>query len=82
MMRMRPQTITGHYRNAISGIGILAQEWEEKPHRLVYELCGEVDFLNKKIKTMKEGYEKIVNLSDIEMKNVDEARRIAKEFLG
>jgi hypothetical protein len=27
------------YRNAPSGIGPLANEWKDKPHRLVYDLC-------------------------------------------
>jgi len=27
------------YRNAPSGIGPLAAEWRDKPHRLVYDLC-------------------------------------------
>ena len=27
------------YRNAPSGIGPLAAEWHDKPHRLVYDLC-------------------------------------------
>lgn len=27
------------YRNAPSGVGPLAAEWEDKPHRLLYDLC-------------------------------------------
>ena len=27
------------YRNAPSGIGPLAAEWKDKPHRLLYDLC-------------------------------------------
>jgi hypothetical protein len=27
------------YRNAPSGIGPLADQWRDKPHRLVYDLC-------------------------------------------
>jgi len=27
------------YRNAPSGVGPLAAEWKDKPHRLVYDLC-------------------------------------------
>ncbi len=30
------------YRNAPSGIGPLADEWKNKPHRLVYDLCKKV----------------------------------------
>ena len=28
------------YRNAPSGIGPLAAEWKDKPHRLLYDLCA------------------------------------------
>jgi hypothetical protein len=34
---------TGDYRNAPSGIGPLASEWKDKPHRLVYDLCREIE---------------------------------------
>jgi len=27
------------YRNAPSGVGPLAAEWKDKPHRLLYDLC-------------------------------------------
>jgi hypothetical protein len=27
------------YRNAPSGIGPLAAQWKDKPHRLLYDLC-------------------------------------------
>jgi hypothetical protein len=30
------------YRNAPSGIGPLAAQWKDKPHRLVYDLYWEV----------------------------------------
>ena len=30
------------YRNAPSGLGPLAAEWKDKPHRLVYALAAEV----------------------------------------
>lgn len=36
---------TGDYRNALSGQGPLAYEWSDKPHRLVYDLCNEVEAL-------------------------------------
>jgi hypothetical protein len=36
---------TEDYRNAPSGIGPLAAEWKDKPHRLVYDLCREVERL-------------------------------------
>lgn len=45
---MRQGSTTDDYRNACSGkgeFGSLAYEWSDKPHRLVYDLCGEVDAL-------------------------------------
>ena len=43
--------ITNNYREAISGTSdseMLNCDWEDKPHRLVYDLCGEVDKLQAK----------------------------------
>ena len=31
------------YRNAPSGIGPLANEWADKPHRLLYDLCRRLE---------------------------------------
>ena len=36
---------TDDYRHAIGGVGPRAFEWEDKPHRLVYDLCMEVERL-------------------------------------
>lgn len=36
---------TDDYRNAPSGIGPQASEWTNKPHRLIYDLCAEVERL-------------------------------------
>lgn len=33
------------YRNAPGGEGPLAGEWDDKPHRLIYDLCREVNRL-------------------------------------
>jgi hypothetical protein len=46
---------TNDYRNAPSNEGPQAAQWADKPHRLVYDLCNEVDNLN--------------NLLDLERKN-------------
>jgi hypothetical protein len=40
---MSDGTTTEDYRNAPSGIGPLAAQWADKPHRLVYDLAGEVE---------------------------------------
>lgn len=42
-MRSREQINTNDYRNAPSGVGPLADTWRDKPHRLVYDLCAEVE---------------------------------------
>jgi hypothetical protein len=50
MARMREGTTTDDYRNACVGegeFGSLGYEWTDKPHRLVYDLCAEIDHLNK-----------------------------------
>ena len=41
-----PYTIED-YRNAPSGIGPLAADWKDKPHRLVYDLCRRVERAEK-----------------------------------
>jgi hypothetical protein len=36
---------TNDYRNAPSNIGPQAATWKDKPHRLVYDLCSEIERL-------------------------------------
>jgi hypothetical protein len=36
---------TNDYRSAVNGEGPLAATWADKPHRLVYDLCGEIERL-------------------------------------
>ena len=53
--RMRDGTTTDDYRNACSGegeFGSLGYEWADKPHRLVYDLCGEVDLLQAALRDL------------------------------
>lgn len=42
---MTDDIVMEDYRNAPSGIGPLAHEWRNKPHRLVYDLCSEIERL-------------------------------------
>ena len=52
--RMRDGATTDDYRNACSGegeFGSLGHEWTDKPHRLVYDLCGEIEILRKLLLT-------------------------------
>ena len=38
-----PTDLTYECRLAVSGEGPRAYEWKDKPHRLVYDLCGQVE---------------------------------------
>lgn len=40
---------TEDYRLAPSGEGPHAATWEDKPHRLVYDLCGEIERLHQRL---------------------------------
>ena len=39
---------TMDYRRAISGKGPRAYDWNDKPHRLIYDLCAEIERLKGK----------------------------------
>lgn len=43
---------TEDYRNAVNGTGPEAGQWADKPHRLVYDLCDEVERLRAANKRM------------------------------
>ena len=45
--------VTLDYRNAPSGVGPLAVEWGYSPHRLIYDLCAEVDNLRSRLRDMQ-----------------------------
>ena len=51
------------YRNALSGIGPLAYEWKDKPHRLVYDLISEINNLTNFYSTRISQLEGSLNLS-------------------
>jgi len=54
--------ITIDYREAISGTSdneTLNHNWEDKPHRLVYDLCGEVERLQKQLVLAESVIEKL-----------------------
>jgi hypothetical protein len=38
-----PTDMTLECRNAVAGIGPRAYDWSDKPHRLVYDLCREIE---------------------------------------
>lgn len=41
------------YRDAVSLKGPQAPEWEDKPHRLVWDLCNEIERLHREIERLK-----------------------------
>ncbi|MFM7009060.1 MAG: hypothetical protein ACKO0Z_06955 [Betaproteobacteria bacterium] len=47
---LRDGTTTKHYRDALSGEGSLGYDWSDKPHRLVFDLCGEIEAMTKFLK--------------------------------
>jgi hypothetical protein len=42
-LRTRPEFTTDDYRAALAGEGPLAGQWADKPHRLIYDLCVEIE---------------------------------------
>ena len=49
-----PETTTEDYRNAPGGDGPMAGQWADKPHRLIYDLCGEVERLKAVVDKLDE----------------------------
>lgn len=41
-----PTQLTLDCRNALAGKGPMAYTWEDKPHRLIFDLCGELERLS------------------------------------
>ena len=48
-----PTQLTYHLRRAVSGGGDLADEWNDKPHRLIYDACREIERLTAIIEELK-----------------------------
>ena len=46
------------YRNAMSGEGPLAAQWIDKPHRLIWDLCGEVELLQDIVDELSKGIDR------------------------
>ena len=42
-----------HLRRAVSGGGDFADEWNDKPHRLIYDACREIERLTAIIEELK-----------------------------
>lgn len=48
-----PTKLTYHLRLAPSGEGYYADDWEDKPHRLIYDACREIERLTAIIQQME-----------------------------
>ena len=48
-----PTQLTYHLRRAVSGGGDLADEWNDKPHRLIFDACREIERLTAIIEELK-----------------------------
>lgn len=64
---------TGAYRQAPSGIGPLAHEWSDKPHRLVYDLASEVE----RLQGILDGTDWVSSPGAVEHQTCEEGRRPA-----
>ena len=54
-----PTQLTYHLRRAVSGGGDYADEWDDKPHRLIYDACREIERLTaiiQELEAIKEGW--------------------------
>jgi len=51
--RMSPDSTLGDYWAAPSGAGNQAYQWSDKPHRLLYDLIGEVLHLRADIELLR-----------------------------
>jgi len=51
--RMSPDSTLGDYWAAPSGAGNQAYQWSDKPHRLLYDLIGEVLHLRAEIELLR-----------------------------
>ena len=54
-----PTQMTYHLRRAPSGGGDLVDEWNNKPHRLIYDACREIERLSaiiQELEAIKEGW--------------------------
>lgn len=48
-----PTQLTYHLRRAPSGGGDFAYQWRNKPHRLVYDACREIERLSARINDLE-----------------------------
>lgn len=69
------------YRNAPQGVGPMAGEWKDKPHRLVYDLCAEVALMRVEVDKLAGAIEKILfTLQEDDSPDVCNARSVLNEY--
>ena len=53
LLRLKNDCEIPHLRRAPSGGGDLVDEWNNKPHRLIYDACREIERLNALIELLR-----------------------------
>ena len=59
-----PTQLTFEARMAISGSGPRAYDWSDKPHRVVYDLCREIEKNAARIKEYEDAYRYALHLAE------------------
>ena len=59
-----PTPLTHDLRIAVSGEGPRAYDWQDKPHRLLYDACAEIETQAREIERLREALQSVVNACD------------------
>ena len=76
-----PTQLTYHLRRAVSGGGDYADDWEDKPHRLVYDACREIERLTTTNEALSELLDTVISALDMtkyEIEDVSEASYVSR----
>ena len=76
-----PTQMTYHLRRAISGGGDYADDWADKPHRLVYDACREIERLTTTNEALSELLDTVISALDMtkyEIEDVSEASYVSR----
>ena len=76
-----PTQMTYHLRRAVSGGGDYADEWEDKPHRLIYDACREIERLTVTNEALSELLDTVISALDMtkyEIEDVSEASYVSR----
>ena len=77
-----PTQITYHLRRAVSGGGDYADEWEDKPHRLVYDACREIERLTVTNEALSDLLSNVIHsleMTKYEIEDVSEAANVVRD---